>query len=157
MVKVKFGDYYKVVHDSIGDITLKVFYKNKRNEEEILIAESDFYVKSLPYPQPQISGKLPGIINKEFFKKGLILEIKLPTSYIFPIKYEVISFNIGIRTDGELRKYPSNKDHLTDMQVGKILNSETGSVIYLCDIKARHKNVENSHAFKLLDFAYVLK
>jgi gliding motility-associated protein GldM len=95
-----------------------------------------FRVRPVPDPYPTLAGVRGGTVAKSQVVRQLGPEASMPDWFEFDLEFKIVSFTVGAQFQGLFRREFSNSGNFTSPQREILLNSTSGSIIYITDIKA---------------------
>ncbi|MDR1584240.1 MAG: gliding motility protein GldM [Prevotellaceae bacterium] len=123
------------------------------NDEEKDMGQREFRVKRVPNPEPSlfnISGKS---VTRSQLSSVQGVVAKMPADFEFDLPFEVLSFTIEvIQTGNFLAAESSNSYRFTEAQRKIMMGAKVGSKIYISNIKAKAKGIDDIRDLPNIDY-----
>lgn len=128
------GGNYIVLPTRVGDASISVSVEVDGTSRSM--GSKPFRVRPVPDPYPTLAGVRGGTVSKSDAIRETGPKASMPDWFEFDLTFEIVSFTVGAQFQGLFRREFSTSKNFTTAQREILRNANSGSIIYITDIKA---------------------
>jgi gliding motility-associated protein GldM len=141
---------YIVKPASIGKCNISV--TAMVNGEQKNMGTREFRVKRVPNPEPSLHNITGKTITRSQLSSVQGVVAKMPIDFDFDLPFDVLSFTLEVISGGDLKVESSNSNRFTEAQRQLMTSAKVGSKIWITNIKARGKGLNDTRELPNIDY-----
>jgi hypothetical protein len=141
---------YIVKPASIGECNISV--TAMVNGEQKNMGARKFRVKRVPNPEPSLFNITGKSVTRSQLSSVQGVVAKMPVDFDFDLPFDVLSFTIEVVQGDLLKAESSNSNKFTEAQRKLMTNAKVGSKIYITNIKAKARGINDVRDLPLIDY-----
>jgi gliding motility-associated protein GldM len=141
---------YIVKPAAIGKCNISV--TTMENGEKKDMGTREFRVKRVPNPEPSLHNITGKSVTRSQLSSVQGVVAKMPIDFDFDLPFDVLSFTLEVISGGDMKVESSNSNRFTDPQRNLMTGAKVGSKIWITNIKARGKGLNDIRELPNIDY-----